>query len=195
MVGGSHALRAGACLRLESQTKLTQDRERLGCPPPALTVFLENSLVLLARQFDPFRHWRCFPVVILRIARTPEGAMTLARTGNAPSAPVRGLASTPDPLGCEPRSAPQTRFQLSHATGSGPQGSALPRWRSVSGAGRERRPLPSRHGVYDRQQGRASPIRCSREAERLRQQPPLEPLRPRDCACPFVVHRFCDRVP
>jgi hypothetical protein len=68
MVGGSHALRAGACLR-------TQDRERLGCPPPALTVFLENSLVLLARQFDPFRHWRCFPVVSLRIARTPEGAM------------------------------------------------------------------------------------------------------------------------
>ena len=48
-------------LLLKSQTKLAQDHERLRCPPPALTVLLENSLVPLTRQLDPFSHWRCFP--------------------------------------------------------------------------------------------------------------------------------------
>ena len=37
-------------------------------------------------------------------------------------APAPGLASTPDPLEYGSRSAPQTGFQPSHATNSGPEG-------------------------------------------------------------------------
>jgi hypothetical protein len=142
-----------------------------------------------------------------RIAGAGVGLLTLALTGKPHQRPCKGaLRSRPifsalcrrfPDLGCEPRRAQRIRPRLlvSPPTSPRQQGSASHQWRPVSGAGRERRPPPSHHGASDRRKDRAGPEACSRLAKFPSVRPPLELPPSRDCAFPFVDHRFCDRVP